>query len=106
MPTTKTIDGEFVKGVFRPLKPVVLPERYPSKIIYDEPPATAEIPTPEVPDQPEIPRHQAPVYPEVYPDLGEDTYEYVSPPPKFVRTVMVKFEYVGKHQPPHYPEEE
>lgn len=102
MPTTKTIDGEFVKGVFRPLKPVVLPERYPSKIVYDEPPATAETPAPAV----EVPEMPAPTYPEEYPDLGEDTYEYHPVPPEIVGTVMATFEYIGERPAPQYPEEE
>ena len=106
MPTV--IDGVFEKGLFRPLKPVVLPERYPSKIVYDEPPAPAHPspPTSASPAPAELPKKPPPaVYPEEYPDLGEDTYEYVAPP-KVTRTVMVTFVDGGVRPAPQVPDEE
>ena len=94
------IAAVFEKGVFRPLKPVVLPDQYPSEVVFDDPPAKAEPPVAECPELP------APVYPEVYPDLGEDTYEYHPVPPEIVGTVTVRFEYIGERPAPKIPDAE
>lgn len=82
---------------------LTLPDDHPVAVFYDEPAAKVELPKPAISE--EIPRHPAPVYPEEYPDFGEDTYEYVAPP-KPTRTVMVTFVDGGVHQAPQVADEE
>ena len=93
----------YQKGTVRLLHPVVLPDDHPMTVFYDEPTAKTELQT--LPAA-EAPNRPAPAYPEDYPDLGEDTYEYVSPPPEIVGTVKVRIIDVGVLPPPSYRDEE
>ncbi len=100
------IAAVFEKGVFRPLKPVVLPDQYPSEVIFDDPHVKAEPLVAECAPLAECPELPAPVYPEVYPDLGEDTYEYHPVPPEDVRTIRVRVIDLGHLPPQSYYDEE
>ena len=65
------LDVVFDRGVFRPVKPVVLPDRYPSMVFFDEPPAKEEPPPLPVAA---VPNRLAPVVPDLddYPDLEDE----------------------------------
>ncbi len=95
------LDGVYRKGSICLPQALTLPDDHPVKVFFDEP-TTTPSPAPAA----EIPQRPAPVVTDLddYPDLGEDTYEYVAPP-KPTRTVMVTFVDGGEHQAPQVPEE-
>lgn len=92
------------KGTVYLPQTLILPDDHPVTVTYDEPAAKVEPPKPA--PVAEIPRHQAPVYPEEYPDLGEDTYDWVAPPPEDVRVVKVRIIDAGPQPPVSYRDEE
>jgi hypothetical protein len=103
MPVLNTV---IRKGTVCLPRTLSLPDDHPVTVFYDEPAAKVE--PPKSAPVAEISQRQAPVVPDLddYPDLGEDTYEHVAPPPEIVGTVTVKFEYIGERPAPQIPDEE
>lgn len=90
------IDTVFENGDFRPLTPVAIPENKPVKIrLEDE----------KVKEQDEHPRLKPGEYPDDVPELPESTFDYVSVPPKSVKTIQARFVFAGRIEPMPYPEE-
>ncbi len=94
-----TIEAVFEAGVFRPLRPVSLPEQRRVQVLIDDRQFVGG-------DQPKPPRLQPLPYPDDYPDTTEADYDYQPVPPKHVAIVQARIVFAGRHQPIPYPEED
>jgi len=100
------LDAVCRKGIVCLPQSLTLPDEYPVKVSFDEP--SAAPPTGAEGPKPALATRPAPVVPDLddYPDLGEDTYEYVAPPPMTVGTVKVRIIDADPQPPVSYRDEE
>ena len=91
-----SIEAVFEKGIFRPLKPIALPENQRVNLVIADLNECSEIPPQLLPTK----------YPDDYLEDCDDTYDYQPVPPVIVGTVKATFVDGGVWTPPVYPEEQ